>query len=234
MSKHFFHFALMLALPLSGLFYACEKDASSATTEEVTEYVDETVYRLQGEGNLGRFGCYELVFPLSLQFPDSSVVEVADYETLVDAVKTWKENNPDVEGRPTFVFPIEVISEDGEVIAVNSKEELKALARECRGNFFGHHPGQGGQHGHHGHSGNCTPCFEIVFPLTLQFPDGTTAEAADRAELKSLVREWKEANPDSEERPEILFPIDVTLEDGTTVTVNSKEELKELRESCAG
>ncbi len=68
-----------------------------------------------------------------------------------------------------------------------------------------------------------------MFPLTIQFPDGTTAEAADRAELKSLAREWKEANPDSEERPAIVFPIDVTLEDGSTVTVNSKEELKALR-----
>ncbi|MCB0608367.1 MAG: hypothetical protein H6562_16585 [Lewinellaceae bacterium] len=232
MLKRLFNYALLLSLPFSAFFVGCQKDTSTTSTD-VTDYVDETVYRLQGEGNLGRFGCYELVFPVSIQFPDSTVSEVGDYDALIEAVKAWKEANPDVHAMPAFVFPIDLLNEDGEVITVNSKEELKALAMACGGNYFGHHPGHGGQHGSHGHSGNCTPCFEINFPVTVEFPDGTTAEAADQQALKTLAHDWHEANPGVQGRPEIVFPIDVTMTaDDSVVTVNSKEELKTLRESC--
>ncbi len=216
----------MLGLFAIGLMIAsCSKETLS-TSNGVFDFVDESLYTLQESGNIGNYGCYELVFPVSVEFPDATTVEVNDYDELRAEVQAWKEANPDIEGRPSFVFPIEVISEEGEVITVNDSDELRALKIECGGGKFG-------KHGKKGHRFKCKPCFNLVFPVSIEYPDGTTAEAADRKELKTLIREWKQANPGSDERPTLVFPIDVVMEDGSIVTVNSIEELKELRESCS-
>jgi len=109
------------------------------------------------------------------------------------------------------------------IISVTTQEELKELRATCR-------KGYGPKKGKRGNK-ECS-CFEIVFPLTISFPDGTTAEVNDRAEFKSTVREWKTNNPDATERPELVFPITVQLEDGTTSVANDEEELKALKLAC--
>lgn len=115
-----------------------------------------------------------------------------------------------------FVFPISVLSQDGEIITVNNVDELRALREECGGGTFGHH-------GHQGHGQHGLTCFEIVFPITIEFPDGTTAEAADRQALHQLIRTWKQNNPGVQGRPKMVFPITVKMdEDGSVVTVNSR------------
>ena len=228
MVKEFLKYSLAFALIVSMVLVACDSGNEEIVPEDDTlnTFVDESLYSLQGEGDIGRFGCYELVFPITLEFEDGTTISGETYEELVAAIREWKEANPDVRAYPSFVFPIEVISEEGEVISVASKEELRALKRACRRNYFDNH-------GPRGHGRNCMPCFSIVFPVTIAFPGGTTAEAASRAELKSLVRDWKAVNPDAEERPALVFPIEVELEDGTLVPVGSKEELEALRESCS-
>ena len=96
----------------------------------------------------------------------------------------------------------------------------------CAGATFGNHDPRG--HGQHGLS-----CFDIVFPITIKFPDGTTAEATARLALRQLIRNWKTNNPDATERPQIVFPLTVKIdEDGSLVTVNNREELRRLKEGC--
>jgi hypothetical protein len=127
--------------------------------------------------------------------------------------------------RIQFVFPISVISQDGELITVEDETELRELRADCAGTF--------GNHGHHGHGQHGLSCFEIQFPITVAFPDSTTAEAANRQELHGLIHTWRQNNPGVQGRPEIVFPITVKMtEDGTLVTVNSREELRELKENC--
>ncbi|MCR9286314.1 MAG: hypothetical protein NXI23_02880 [Bacteroidetes bacterium] len=219
MMKQILKFSMVFAFAMAAFFTSCDK--STLTTQEgVFEFTDEAMFTLQESGSIGRKGCFELVFPITIEFPDSTTADVNDYDELRTAIKEWKEANPDAQEKPNFVFPIEVISEDGEVISVANKAELFELKKDCKGNF--NRP--------KGHK--CKPCFELVFPLTIEFPDGTTQEVADRSELKTTIREWKQNNQGSDERPAIVFPIDVEMEDGTIVPVNSKEELKELRESC--
>ena len=72
----------------------------------------------------------------------------------------------------------------------------------------------------------------MVFPVTLEYPDGTTAEAEDRQALHQLLREWRMNNQGAEDRPSIAFPRDVMLEDGTVVTVNNEDELQALIDAC--
>ena len=227
MLKHILKFSWVFALLTIGFFTACTED--EITTEETTEeFVDQAIYALQTSGSIGNSGCYELVFPITIEFSDNTTVVVNDYDEMIDAIRTWKEANPGVgfENRPQFVFPIEVISDEGELISVADHSELRQLREDC-----GWRP-RPGHHGHHGHSGHCQPCFELIFPITVQFPDDTTAEATDREALKDLIRDWFINNPGTTDHPQIVFPIEAELEDGTVVTVNDLDELIALKDSC--
>lgn len=178
-----------------------------------------------GRPNLRR--CFDLVFPITVSFPDGTTAEAADAEALRTLLSEWHDSNPDAEDRPTFVFPIEVETRSGEIVTIEDAEAFRELLHRCHQlgqDCNGHGDGPGNYFG--------GPCFHIVFPVTIEFPDGTTAEAADRAELHQLIREWRAENEGAEGRPTIAFPHDVELEDGTIVTVNSPEEVRALLEEC--
>ncbi|MBL7827886.1 MAG: hypothetical protein JNJ57_14750 [Saprospiraceae bacterium] len=219
-------FFLLPLIAFLSVIAACNKD----NTASVDETIDEVLYNVQERGGMGRYGCYELVFPVTIQLPDSSTAEVNSYEELKQTLRNYFQNNGTGNHhghRPNinFVYPISVVNEDGEIISVANQDELLELRRACAGTFGNHGPGG---HGNHGLS-----CFEIVFPITIEFPDGTTAEATDRQSLHQLIREWRQNNPGVQGRPKMVFPITVKMtDDGSLVTVNSREELRELKENC--
>mgnify|MGYP003380906717 CR=1 FL=1 len=66
--------------------------------------------------------------------------------------------------KPRLVLPIQVITDEGEIITIETQEELRELRALCNPGQGG--PGNGGP-GHHGGE----PCFTISFPLTVSFPD---------------------------------------------------------------
>lgn len=224
MIKKLFVFTSMLAVGTLFFLTSCSENVLNETSVE--NYVDESVARLHDEGGCGRGGCFEFVFPLSIDFPDGTTGEYEDYETLRDAIKTWKEDNPDAEDKPSLAFPLEVISQDGEVISIADRSELRRLRARCIRNFIRNKIKRGKER-----------CFKVVFPLTVEFPEGTTdsetTEVADRRELKQLIRRWKHANPDVDERPSVVFPITVELEDGSTQEIADRDELQALKESCS-
>jgi hypothetical protein len=223
-------FFLLPVLALVAVFFACNK-SDSATTEEA---IDEVLYYAQERGGIGRFGCYELVFPVTITLPDSTTATVASYDELKQTLRNYFESNglPGGNGhhhgnrpRINFVFPFDVIAQDGAVITVDDAAELKQLREDCGGTF--------GNHGHHGHGNHGLSCFEIVFPITLQFPDSTTVSVADRQAMRQAVRTWHQNNPGASGRPQIVFPITVILtDDQSQVVVESREALHDLKESC--
>ncbi|MFN0213908.1 MAG: hypothetical protein ACKVT2_06595 [Saprospiraceae bacterium] len=220
---------LIPIVAIVAVMVACNK--SSDLT--VDEFVDQALYSAQERGGMGRFGCYELVFPVSIVLPDGSTQEVNSYEEIKLALRTYFGTHgggprPHHSDRPllSFEFPISVINEDGDIITMDSDEELRRLRADCAGATFGNHGPRG--HGDHG-----LACFEIVFPITIAFPDGTTAEVADRQALRQLLRTWRENNPGATQRPRIVFPITVKMDDdGSLVTVNSPQELRQLKQDC--
>ena len=213
---------------------ACDKEevtAVSAETATVELRSDTTVYGMHRAGGLGRLGCFDLVYPIGISFPDGTTAEVDDFDALLAAVAAWLADNPDVTQRPTFVFPIDVTDADGEVINVPDQDSLHVLAHSCRGAFRSGHGGN--RHGaREGRGGGCNSCYTIAFPVTLSFPDGTTAEATDQDQFRALTHDWKQSNPEVDERPAFVFPITVTLEDGSTQEVADAAALTALRESC--
>jgi hypothetical protein len=217
---------LTLSLLVAGLFPACQKEDSAADTEN---FVLQSMYEIEERCGSGMEGCYELVFPVTLQFVDNTTVEVSDYDALRQAIRDWYQANAGDyhrPNRPRLVLPFDVLNDAGEVITVSTQEELMALRQACIVDTFGPN--------HHDHLGKDRPCFRPVFPLTLSFPDGTQGTYNTPLELQQAIRAWKSAHPDSQQRPEIVFPITVQKKDGTQVVVNSPEELRALKADCRG
>ena len=158
---------------------------------------------------------FEFVFPLSFNMPDGAKVSVNNKEDLKVSLKSWYDANPDSKEKPELIFPVDVIikSEDGEeTLTISSKEEMQ----ELRKRFKRKRPKP----------------FELVFPISFTMPDGTIISGEDHKEIRGLMKDWYDANPDSKEKPELIFPVDVIIKskDGEeTLTISSKEEMQELR-----
>lgn len=240
MHKNWLKVSVLLFVATIAAFVACNKD--NTTSQTAQDYLDQTLFSIQERGGMGKYGCYELIFPVTINFPDSTTQEVNSYDEMLNAIRTWFQanggggtggghhhhhGNPlDSLPHPTLAFPVSVLSPDGEIITVNNESELHDLKVACGGGTFGHHD-------HHGHCQNALSCFDIQFPITIQFPDSTTATVADQAALHTLLHDWKQNNPGASGHPEIVFPIQVVLKvDGSVVTVSSKQELHDLKESC--
>ena len=209
-------------LLIASLFFAlfsCSDETTNLVSPE--EFAEASAEQIETRSSSGAKGCFELVFPITINFEDGSSAEVESIDDLKETVKGWKEENPDATMRPTLEFPVEVMTQDGEIVSVDSREDLLALRKECRENFIANGGAQG-------------PCFKVVYPVSVAFPDGEELSFDDRRSLKKAIREWRKENQGSEERPVLVFPITVVDKDGNEITVNSKEELKALKEDCRG
>ncbi len=227
-AKMFKTLSLFLLLFSTGLFTSCQKEENAV--QDVENFVLQSVYEIEERCGAGMAGCYELVFPVTLQFADSTTQEVADYDALKLAIREWYQLNaptrPRPWNRPTLVLPIDVINSDGEVITVETSAELMELRRACINDTFG--PGHGNHHG------KDRACFKPVFPFTIQFPDSSEVTVSTPLEFQQAIRSWKANNPGVPGRPHFVFPITVQLRDGTQVVVNSKEELDATKAECRG
>lgn len=221
-------FGFLAVIVLSGFFVSCQQEDN---VSDVDNFTLQSMLGLEDECGAGRHGCYELVFPVTIQFSDSTTTEVGSYEELKQAIREWYQANggkPRPWHHPTLVLPIQVINDAGEVITVETREELRELRELCHASLGGN-GGHGG--GHHGDGG---PCFTLVFPVTLQFADSTQVTVNSKEEMRQAIHTWKENHPDQKARPEFVFPITVALRDGTEVIINSREELRALKEDCRG
>jgi hypothetical protein len=225
MLKQILKFSWMVALLGLTFFTACEQE-NALDEANIESYLDEAIYHMEQEGSFGRLGCYELVFPVTILFPDSTEAKVKDYEALVKALSDWKAANPEAKRKthPKIKLPFSVIAEGGEIIEVDSVKELMDLRHSCPGDF--------GKHGPKGHKGKGAPCFEFVFPVTVSFADSTSVKIESQEALKEAVHKWHTANPTLKARPKIEFPFKVKLKDGSTLVINNKDELMNLRKNC--
>ena len=75
-------------------------------------------------------------------------------------------------------------------------------------------------------------CFNLVFPITFNMPDGSSVIVeSDEEGNWDVIKSWYEANPDSEEKPEMEFPIVINYENDT-YTLNSSDELQGAYSRC--
>lgn len=168
----------------------------------------------------GKRKCFRFVFPLSFSFSDGSFYTVADGKEFHDTLKAHFKATGAKE-KPAFTFPIQVQFKpeeegaEGEILTVNSDEELKEAFQACRGEE------------------NDKRCFSFVFPVSFIMPDGSTLTASDEEDLTTQMKAFFESYDGEKKRPELVFPIDITFQDGSVMTVNSREEMKQAwKDNC--
>lgn len=208
-----------------------QSELSDSEIVEVENFVDGAIAAMQDRVAAGRNGCVEFVFPITVSFADGTTATAEDYETLHAAIKAWKEANLEEDGergrKPDLVFPLQVVNEEGEIIDISTQDELKAVYQECGGRFGN---GKGGKRGHRGKG---YACFSLVYPVSIDFADGTSETFDDRDAMKDAIKAYKEANGRDAERPTLAFPVTVEYDDGTQATVESRDALKELKQACS-
>lgn len=216
-------FLAVTLIAFFGLITSCT-ESEEVELVSVEDYVDEAVFSMESAGKIGRHGCYDLIFPVTVEFPDETSVSVDGKEELKETIRAWREENPEVDGRPHLAFPFEVLSEDGQVITIDDRGELRARRAACHRKYHDRpwRPGRGLR----------DACFDLVFPLSIEFPNGSVLEAANPQTLKNAIRAWLHTVDNPQGRPMLVFPVTVEYEDGSQVEVGSKEDLKELKDQC--
>ena len=75
-------------------------------------------------------------------------------------------------------------------------------------------------------------CFELVFPLTFNMPDGSFVMVeSDNENSWDEIKVWYEENPDSEDKPEMQFPVVIFYND-EAITLSNSEELRGAYARC--
>lgn len=72
--------------------------------------------------------------------------------------------------------------------------------------------------------------FKFIFPMSFIMPDNTTITVINNKVLKSKLKAWHYANPNSREKGKIVFPVQLAFGD-KIVTINSEEEMKALHQN---
>ncbi len=78
-------------------------------------------------------------------------------------------------------------------------------------------------------------CLEFVFPIGIEFNDGTTVDVDSYESLKDTIKGWLQANElerSRDNKPDLIYPIQVVNQEGEVVDVASQEELVALKEEC--
>ena len=193
------------------------REGSTTLTVTNDEEMKNSYGRCGGGRDDDNIECFELVLPVTFIMPDGSTITLEDDEDWAD-LKSWYEANPDAEGRPELQYPVDIVFDD-ETVTINSAEGLDRVKRECWE-----------------YEDENRQCFELVYPVTFIMPDGTSITVAtDDENGWQEVKNWYDANPESEERPTLEYPIDIvyeTNEGDSTVTINNEEEMEAAKDEC--
>lgn len=187
------------------------EDGTTLTVSSEEEIV--TILEDCKEDSLEKGKCFQFVLPVTLIMPDGTEITVED-ETGWESVKEWHEANPDIKERPDILFPVDIILVDGTTSTINNEDELAAIHETC-----------------HGDKMDKKRCFEFVLPVTFTMPDGTEILVEDEAGWEA-IKEWYDANQDSQEKPVPQYPVQIVFPDESVVTINSDEEMDATKEAC--
>ena len=203
-----------LQYPVDILFET--RDGSITVTVTNDEEMRNAYLRCGGRDDDNR-ECFELVLPVSFVMPDGSTITVENDSGWVN-LRSWYETNPDAEGRPELQYPVDILFDD-ETVTINNAEEMNMVKRECW-----EYEDEGRE------------CFGLVYPVTFIMPDGSSiVVATDDENGWQEVKNWYDANPESEERPTLQYPVDIiyrTIDGDSTVTINNEEEMEAAKDDC--
>ena len=169
--------------------------------------------------------CFSLVYPVSYLMPDGTTIEIsADDEESWAEYKSWYDDNPESDERPSLQYPVEITyrTEQGtETQIINSEEEMISAKEECR--EVENEEDEGYE------------CYEYVYPITFILPDESTVEISGEDDESGwgLIRRFYEQNPNYEEEPALQFPVEVVVEGDMVLVIDTSEDWEVfIEENC--
>ena len=171
--------------------------------------------------------CFSLVYPVSYQMPDGSLIEVsADNEDSWAEMNAWYDENPESAERPTLQYPVVIMyeeddegSEDALMVTINNEDEMISAREDCLELEFD----------------DVDECYEYSYPITYILPDDSTVEIAssDDENAWGLIRRFYEENPEAEGEPILQFPIEIIFQgDMVFVFETNAEYASFVEENC--
>ncbi len=185
---------------LAELFAACVPDGGWNEN-------DFPAYQIADENS-----CYSLTYPVSLENLEGEVITVADDVAFNAAL---------AEEIYFFVWPLDLVHEDGEAVTVNGVDELFEVLLSCNEwdwevndtiNIWEWESGF-----------EYLGCYMVAFPLAV-IVDGETVTVENHEELCDLMLQGH--------IEDYAFPMTLTDEDGNIVTVTDEEALEQLLAEC--
>jgi hypothetical protein len=163
--------------------------------------------------------CYKVIFPVQVKLPNGNTVTINNADEFAALLKRWRENNPGADNHPQIVMPYVVEKGDGTKVRITSVEDLRKILAECKPGPDRPRP-------------DIRPCFRIVFPDTIQHPDGTTAVAKDAEDFAKQSLAWRRAHPAANGVSIVKLPFDVIFRDSSTATIKTPQDLRRLDAKC--
>jgi len=102
-----------------------------STTQTVSNEIEEEALWEACYGDIDFDICFDLNFPITLIYPDSTTLEVNSEAELLTAVDAYYEANEDSEEDIDVQYPVNITLSDGTVQAIHNEEELDAALEAC-------------------------------------------------------------------------------------------------------
>ena len=229
--------------PINIIFYF-ENDNNSEYEEivEINNYEELEMYFEMcedEEDNWFGFDCVDLVYPVTIESPEGENFSFEDEGSLIEHIDTWYDNNPDSNLEFEIVFPltVEYFSESNdqmETLIIYSEEEMEQYIEDyCTDNDGGNWNDNGDEEDMF----SSYTCGEVVFPISIEDPNGVVFNGDDEQSLWEYIDQWFIDNNcnsvDCDDDFEVVFPISITYESGNdliTMTIQSEEMLEEINE----
>ena len=232
-----------ISFPINIIFYF-ENDNNSEYEEivEINNYEELEMYFEMcedEEDNWFGFDCVDLVYPVTIESPEGENFSFEDEGSLIEHIETWYDNNPDSNLEFEIVFPltVEYFSESNdqmETLTIYSEEEMEQYIEDyCTDNDGGNWNDNGDEEDMF----SSYTCGEVVFPISIEDPNGVVFNGDDEQSLWEYIDQWFIDNNcnsvDCDDDFEVVFPISITYESGNdliTMTIQSEEMLEEINE----
>ena len=177
--------------------------------------------------------CFDLVYPLTIVNPEGEVLTVDSENNLHEYIDQYYENcNSNDCGDFNLYYPLTVeyyseTNDQVQTLTINSEEELQELLDEHCYNDDDDGDGEDG----------LDTCGEIVYPVTVEAPNGDQFTGNSEEEIMTFIEEWSSNNCNTMECDtdfELVFPITMEFEDDQgdiiVMTIQSEVMLEEITE----
>ncbi len=162
--------------------------------------------------------CFALDYDeLYVQDEDGNEIKIDDEDDFIEII---------TEQFVFFVYPFNLIAEDGTVLPVNSTEELFDALASCNGIYPDNidFDGDWDLDWDFDEGFGYIACYQLAFPYSVKLTNDSQVSVENHQQLGDLLVQGAIVD--------YVYPITLTNEEGNAVTVNNFEELNEQIESC--